>query len=154
MNRVRSFRIETQELKTDISILQKYHYRANGFKASKEYHYPTDIIEYIKDNSDYISIWMALAGIDKEYLKVYTYDNILVIQYRHPEETERDVLKDDFFNKNFITNKISYKSFLECFRIDSGFEIVLCQYIDGILKIEVKLPPLKKYNLVENIITY
>ena len=99
----------------------------------------------VKEEKNKYVIDIAMPGIDKDKLEIYTDNGYLTISYNdevNVEEEDDDVPKKkakDRDNDNYLYKEWSKKSFSHSYKLDDGIneEDIVAEYHDGIITVEV-----------------
>lgn len=101
--------------------------------------YPKYDIIKDKDNKDRSKIVMAVAGLDKDKIKVTSLKNKLSITYSKDNDNKED--KEDKEDLSYIVQHISNRNFKQIFTVPEGREVKIVEgpkISDGLLTITVE----------------
>jgi len=113
-----------------------------GNFASQTVGYPPHNIVKSKNGTEYY-VEIALAGFNKDDVKIETIDNTLIISGQQHNETDEKL--------EYVYKGISNKSFVKKFALAENIKVATAKFDDGILTVslEVEIPEAKKPKLIQ-----
>ena len=112
---------------------------------SKSSNYPPYNIIKIDDTK--IVIQLAVTGVKKEDLKVYTEKQKLTIEGEPKFSIDKQESKDDISGINYVHRGLSQKPFKQTFKLAANLEVVESELKDGLLYIHLEtiIPEKEKF---------